>query len=45
MRAKHATIETVVLRVDGWLVGCLFFCVYVIGGAQQCSVLQEVIKR
>ena len=24
-RAKHAIIETVVLRVDGWLVSCLFF--------------------
>ena len=25
MRAKHAIIETVVLRVDGWLVGRLSF--------------------
>ena len=40
MRAKHAIIETVVLRVDGWFASCLFFCVYVIDGAQQCNVLQ-----
>ena len=39
-RAEHAIIETVVLRVGGWFVGCLFFCVDVIDGAQQCSVLQ-----
>ena len=43
-RAKHASIKTVVLRVDGWLLGCLFFCVDVIDDAQQCNVLQ-VIKR
>ena len=31
-----------VLRVAGWLVGFLFFCVDVIDGAQQCSVLQVI---
>ena len=42
-RPKTAIIiETVVLRVAGWPVGCLFFCVDVIDGAQQCSVLQVI---
>ena len=40
-RAKLAIIETGVLRVGGWLVGCLFFCVDVIDGVQQC-VLQAI---
>ena len=29
-------------RVAGWLVGWLFFCVDVIDGAEQCSVLQVI---
>ena len=41
-RAKPAIIETGVLRVAGWLVGCLFFSVDVIDGAQQCGVLQAI---
>ena len=41
--SKPAIIETEVLRVAGWLVGCLSFCVDVIDGAQQCSVLQAII--
>ena len=36
-------IETVVgYRVAGWLVGWLSFCVDVIDGAEQCSVLQVI---
>ena len=31
-----------VLRVAGWLVGCLFFCVDLVDGAQQCNVLQVI---
>ena len=34
-QAKPAIIETVDLRVAGWLIGCLFFCVDVIDSAQQ----------
>ena len=37
---SNSVIETGVLRVAGWLVGCLFLSVDVIEGAQQCSVLQ-----
>ena len=37
--AKYFRIEAGVLRVAGWLDDCLFFCVDVIDGAQQCSVL------
>ena len=31
-----------VLRVSGWLGGCLFFCVDVVDGALQCSVSQVI---
>ena len=41
-QAKPAIIKTGVLRVACWFVGCLFFCVDVIDGAQQCSVLQAI---
>ena len=34
--------ETGVLRAAGWSVSCIFFCVDVIDGAQQCSVLQVI---
>ena len=34
--------DTRVLIVAGWLVGCLFFCVDLIDGAQQRSVLQVI---
>ena len=34
--------ETAVLRFASWLVGCLFFCVDVVDGAQQCNVLQVI---
>ena len=36
---SNSVVETGVLRVAGWL-GCLSFCVDVIDGAQQCSILQ-----
>ena len=39
----NSVIETGALRVAGWLVCCHFFCVCVIDGAQQCSVLQVII--
>ena len=41
-RAKPTIVGTGVLRVAGWLVGCLFFSVDVIDGAQQCSVLLAI---
>ena len=30
------------VRVAGWFVAFLFFCVEVIDGAQQCSILQVI---
>ena len=39
---SNSVIKTGVLRGAGWLVGCLFFYVDVIDGAQQCSVLQVI---
>ena len=44
-RAKPAIIEIEALGVASWLVGCLFFCVDVIDGAQQqCSSVLQVIS-
>ena len=43
-RAKPAIIETGVLRVAGWLVGCLFFCVDVIDGAQPPIIETGVLR-
>ena len=42
--AKPAIIETGVLRVAGWLVGCLFFCVDVIDGAQPPIIETGVLR-
>ena len=40
---SNSAIETGVLRVAGWLVGCLFFCVDVtFDDAQQCGVSQVI---
>ena len=39
---SSSVIETGVLRVACWLVGCLFFCVDVIDGAQRCNVSQVI---
>ena len=39
---SNYVIETGVLRVSGWLVGCVSFCVDVKDDAQQCNILGKI---